>query len=116
MSVPSSTQGDVWDCQLSPVEGHEQAGRRPCLVISIGAIGKGPSDLAIVVPITRTSRNRLEVRIDPPEGGLTDVSYALPYQVRTISRKRLVKRRGSVRDTTVTEVIKRVHVVTRAPS
>jgi mRNA interferase MazF len=115
VTAPAAGQGEIWDCQLNPVEGHEQAGRRPCLVVSVDQLGKGPSDLAIVVPITRTNRTALEVRIDPPEGGLTDVSYAQPYQVRTISRERLDSRRGRVRDSTLRDVITRVHLLTRAP-
>lgn len=114
MTVPAAGQGEVWDCQLSPVEGHEQAGRRPCLVISVDQLGTGPSELAIVVPITRTRRIALDYEIEPPEGGLTDTSYAQPYQVRTVSRERLVARRGKVRDATLGEVIRRVHLLTRA--
>lgn len=84
-------------------------------MISVDQLGKGPSELAIVVPITRTNRTALDLRIDPPEGGLTDVSYAQPYQVRTISRERLANRRGAVQDRTLREVISRVHLLTRAP-
>jgi mRNA interferase MazF len=113
--VPSAGQGDVWNCQLSPVEGHEQAGQRPCLVVSVDSLGQGPSELAIVVPITRTNRTALEVEMSPPEGGLTDVSYAQPYQVRTVSRERLVTLRGRARSDTVREVIRRVHLLTKAP-
>lgn len=85
------------------------------MVISVDQLGKGPSELAIVVPITRTNRTALDLRIDPPEGGLTDVSYAQPYQVRTVSRERLVHRRGTVRDATLKDVVARVHLLTRAP-
>ena len=85
------------------------------MVISVDQLGKGPSELAIVVPLTRTNRTALDIRVDPPEGGLTDVSYAQPYQLRTVSRERLVHRRGSVRDTTLKDVIARVHLLTRAP-
>ncbi len=115
MSVPEAGQGEVWDCQLSPIEGHEQAGQRPCLVMSVDQLGRGPSELAIVVPITKSDRISLDYRIEPPEGGLADVSFAQPYQVRTISRERLVKRRGQVRDETLRDVIYRVHLLTRAP-
>lgn len=115
MNVPSAGQGEVWDCQLNPIEGHEQAGRRPCLVVSVDQLGKGPSELAIVVPITRTHRTALDQRIDPPEGGLAEVSFAQPYQVRTVSRGRLVNRRGTVRGSTLAAVIGRVHLLTRAP-
>jgi mRNA interferase MazF len=115
LSVPGAGQGEVWDCQLSPVAGHEQAGRRPCLIVSVDQLGKGPSELAIVVPITRTRRVSLDLEIEPPEGGLDDTSWAQPYQVRSISRERLVARRGVVRDTTLTEVIARVRLLMRAP-
>ncbi|MDJ0524356.1 MAG: type II toxin-antitoxin system PemK/MazF family toxin, partial [Microcystis sp. M53600_WE12] len=28
------TRGEIWLADLNPVRGHEQAGKRPCLVIS----------------------------------------------------------------------------------
>lgn len=115
MSVPVARQGDVWDCDLSPTAGHEQAGRRPYLVISVDELGTGPSELAIVVPLTRTTRTTLDVAIEPPEGGLDARSYAMPYQVRTISRERLQSRRGVVWRATLAETIARVHLLTRSP-
>jgi mRNA interferase MazF len=115
LSIPDASQGEVWDCELDPVAGHEQAGRRPCLVVSVDAIGKGPSGLAIVVPLSRSTYNRMDVRIEPPEGGLVAVSHALPYQVRAISRRRLAKRRGRVAEQTLSAVIARVQLLIAAP-
>ncbi|HVE67521.1 MAG TPA: type II toxin-antitoxin system PemK/MazF family toxin [Solirubrobacteraceae bacterium] len=115
MKVPSAGQGEVWDCELDPVVGHEQAGRRPCLVISVDAIGRGPSGLVIVVPLSRSNPTRLDVRVDPPEGGLRAVSHALPYHVRTVSRRRLIRRRGWVGDATLSEVIGRIRLLIRVP-
>ena len=115
MSVPRAEQGEVWDCRLGPVEGHEQAGRRPCLVVSVDELGTGASELAIVVPITRRWRTALDVELAPPEAGLTALSYAQPYQVRAVSRERLVRRRGTVAGETLGTVIGRVHLLTRAP-
>lgn len=115
MSAPEAGQGEVWECQLDPIEGREQAGRRPCLIISVDHFGKGAAELAIVIPMTRTSRTSFELRIDPPEGGLRSVSYALPYQVRAVSRTRLKNRWGVVRDDTLREAIKRVRILIRPP-
>jgi mRNA interferase MazF len=112
VTAPRAGQGEVWDCRLEPIVGREQAGRRPCLVISVDQLGKGPSELAIVTPITRTERVALDVRIDPPEGGLDEPSYAQPYQVRTVSRERLVARRGRVAPDTLRQVARRVHLLT----
>jgi mRNA interferase MazF len=116
LSVPAAGQGEVWDADLDPVEGHEQAGSRPCLIISVDQVGKGPGELAIVVPVSRLNFiPSLNVEITPPEGGLTDVSYAMPYQVRTISRSRLTRRRGWVQDATLTDVIRRVRILIKEP-
>lgn len=51
----------------------------------------------------------------PPEGGLRTTSYAMPYQVRTVNRSRLKKRRGRVRDETLARVIGVVNLLIRAP-
>jgi mRNA interferase MazF len=113
VSVPGARQGEVWDANLSPVVGHEQAGLRPCVVISIDSFGTGPSDLAIVVPVTTKTKTRLDVAIHPPEGGLDATSYALPYQLRTISRERLVRRRGTVSIAALTDIVRRARVLIR---
>lgn len=116
MAVPDAGQGEVWDAELNPVQGHEQAGRRPCLVISVDGLGRGRSELAIVVPISRSNYNpTLDVKIEPPAGGLTGTSYAMPYQVRTISRTRLAKLSGDVTDETLTRVIRFVNLLIKAP-
>lgn len=116
MSVEDARQGDVFDTNFDPITGHEQGGRRPALVISVDQLGTGPSGLAIVVPLTRTDRGlSLHVAIEPPEGGLKARSFALPEQVRSISRNRLTRRRGRVRDETLTQVLRRVHLLMRLP-
>ncbi len=115
-AVPPSRQGDVWEARLEPVVGHEQGGTRPVLVVSVDQISSGRGEMCIVVPFTRTDRDTpLHVRVDPPEGGLTAVSFALTENVRSISRERLAKRFGSVRDATLEQVLDRIHLLTRKP-
>lgn len=116
-AVAASRQGDVWEAHLEPVVGHEQGGARPVLVISVDQISSGRGEMCIVVPFTRTDRRTpMHVRVEPPEGGLTSVSFALPENVRSISRERLAERLGAVRDTTLEEVLRRVHLLTRRPT
>jgi mRNA interferase MazF len=84
--------GEVWLCELDPVRGHEQAGRRPALVVSPDRFNQGPAGLVIVVPLTtRDRRVPLHVAIDPPEGGLRGRSFALCEMVRSIAIERLVQ-------------------------
>lgn len=114
MSVPKARQGEVWLCDLSPIRGHEQAGSRPAVVISVDQLSAGASELAIVVPLTRTNRpSPLYVALDPPEGGLRDRSYAMPEMVRSISRERLSQLWGTISAAKLSEIARRVHLLTR---
>lgn len=117
MTARDAVQGEVWDVDLGATEGHEHAGYHPCVVISIEWLGAGPSGMCIVVPCTGTDRGiKLHLKIDPPAGGFTKPTYALPEQVRAISRRRLHKRRGALSDATTTELIRRVRILIRPPS
>lgn len=113
----SPRQGDVWIASLDPTEGSEQAGRRPVVVVSVDEFSAAAHELAIVVPVTTTDRGlRLDVRIEPPEGGGDRVGFAMPYQVRTVSHRRLVSRRGEVADGTLAQILARLRLLTRPPA
>jgi mRNA interferase MazF len=115
-AVPSGQQGEVWEARLEPVVGHEQGGRRPVVIVSVDQISSGRGGMCIVVPFTRTDRGTpIHVRVDPPEGGLKVVSFALPENIRSISRERLAKRLGSLRDDALEQLLHRVHLLTRKP-
>jgi mRNA interferase MazF len=75
---------------LNPTRGHEQAGRRPVLIVSADLYNRGPSELVFALPLTRTDRRiPIHIEIRPPEGGLRDTSYILTDAIRSISRGRL---------------------------
>jgi mRNA interferase MazF len=115
-AVPAARQGDVWFADLDPTRGREQAGRRPVLVISVDQLGTGPSELALVVPLTRTGRpSPLYVPIEPPEGGLRERSHAMPEMVRSLWRGRLRERWGRVSADTLESVSAHVRLLIRPP-
>ncbi len=88
-TLPS--RGEIWEANLDPTEGHEQAGKRPVLVVSTDKFNHGPAELVIIAPLTRTGRRiPLHVEVEPPEGGLSATSYILCDSVRSISRRRLI--------------------------
>jgi len=96
---------EVWTADLSPTRGHEQAGRRPVLVVSEDLLNEGPAGLIIVVPITSRLRPiPSHVRIEPPEAGLVRSSAALCEAVRSISRERLERPLGTVSPATMAKV------------
>jgi mRNA interferase MazF len=87
---PLPARGEIWDANLDPVRGHEQAGRRPVLIISTDGFNRGPAGLVLAAPLTRTRRPiPSHIQIDAPEGGLTARSYVLCEALRSISTDRL---------------------------
>jgi mRNA interferase MazF len=83
-------RGEIWLADLNPTRGHEQAGRRPVLVVSTDVFNQGPAGLVFVLPLTRTDRHiPLHIAVDPPEGGLTARSYILCDAIRSIAKERL---------------------------
>ena len=103
--------GEIWLVGFDPQVGREQGGIRPALVISnddFNGLGNG---LRIIVPITRRDRGLpFQVRIEPPEGGLTSVSMVMCEQERSQSVDRFLRRRGTVMPATLHTV---QHIVAR---
>ena len=85
----SLSEGDLVDIDADAAVGHEQAGRRPALVVSVNAL-QSALGLAIVCAVTthggraERARNDLEVAIP---AGLPVKGVILPHQVRTIDIK-----------------------------
>lgn len=105
-------RGDVFVVDLNPVVGHEQGGLRPFLLISVDAMNRSVAEMAIGIPLTTTDRgNRLQVRLEPPEAGLSRVSFAMPEMVRSISKRRLRRRLGHASADTVEAIAKHTGVL-----
>lgn len=79
-------RGDrVW-ASKDPVVGHEQAGRRPWLVLSHDVMHRS-MELAIVVPMTHTDRGwTTHVRMNPGTGGAPEVAMAEQVQAMSLRR------------------------------
>jgi mRNA interferase MazF len=92
-------RGEVHLAALDPAEDSEQAGTRPVIIVSRDAINRA-SPVVIVVPCTSWTENRRiypsQVVLRAPDGGLRSDSIALGEQVRTISKRRLVRCWGTL--------------------
>ena len=112
MNTPEPLRGDVWDLDLNPIRGHEQAGPRPALILSVDLFNEGPAELVVVVPLTRTQRKiRWHVGVRPPEAGLTAESFIQCENLRSVSKLRLKRLRGRVSPTTLELVEDRVRIL-----
>jgi mRNA interferase MazF len=91
-------RGDVVRVRLDPVEGSEQAGERPALVISPDIINeKGP--LVLIAAITSKKTEKIypfEVLLDPQEAGLPRRSKVMLMHMRAVDKRRLTGEYGSV--------------------
>lgn len=102
-------RGEVVDLSFTPQAGHEQAGRRPALVISPKGFNSA-SGLCVVVPITNTRRGgSWEVPV-PTGYGLTGV--ALAHQLKTLDwSARDVRFSALIGEEFVLDVVERALVI-----
>lgn len=107
-------RGDVWLVDFVPARGHEQNGRRPAAILSIDAFSNGPAGLLIVAPLTRTAHGiPYHVPVQPPEGGLRDLSFVMCDQVVTVSRARILDRWGALSEETIEIIADRIRILLR---
>ena len=86
---------------LDPTAGHEQAGRRPVLVVSNEGFNQATGLLTVVPLTSRKPGRRLypnEVLLPAGAAGQSVDSIALCYQVRTISSARVHSAMGRLTD------------------
>ncbi|NVM20783.1 MAG: type II toxin-antitoxin system PemK/MazF family toxin [Desulfobacterales bacterium] len=87
-------RGEVWLVNWNPARGSEQAGKRPALVIQ-NDIGNEKASTTIVAAISSSVKDYpMNVKIEPPEGGLNLASIVKTSQILTVDKKRLEKRIG----------------------
>lgn len=87
-------KGEIYWCSFDPphqVTGHEQAGKRPALVVSDELFNTSAAGLVTVLPMTSKLKpypNRLDVP-SSAANGLAQDSQVLVDQIRTVSTARL---------------------------
>jgi mRNA interferase MazF len=113
-STANPQRGEVVRVRLDPVEGSEQGGVRPALVLSPDLINRH-CPVILIAAITSQKVHRIypfEALIEPPEGGLTRPSKALLMHVRSVDKRRLTGRFGTVSTETMQRVDEALRVAT----
>jgi len=96
-------RGDLVWVSFSPIEGHEQAGHRPALVLSPSSYN-ARSGLMLCCPIT--SKVKPYPFVVPILGDADVAGAALADQLRSLDwRARRAKRKGRVSERTLREVL-----------
>jgi mRNA interferase MazF len=99
-------RGDIYYADLSPVIGSEQGGIRPVLIVQ-NDVGNKYSPTVIAAAITsQTGKTRLptHIKLNAEKCGLAKDSVVLLEQIRTLDKKRLKERMGTLDDTAMVKV------------
>jgi mRNA interferase MazF len=105
--VADLRRGEIYLCAFDPTVGHEIKKTRPALVIQ-NDVGNRHSPLTIVAAITSGVSPvpyPVETAIDPVAANGLEVRSSIRLdQIRTVDRRRLVRRLGAVDPATMTKV------------
>jgi len=106
------SRAEIWEVNLGEGKGHEQSGQRPGLIVSVNEFNHGPAGLVVVLPLTSVDKQiPWHVKIEPPEGGVTEESYIKTEDIRSLSKSRLSSRWGEVSKTTMADIKDRLRIL-----
>lgn len=94
-------KGEVYYADLSPAVGSEQGGIRPVLIIQNNR-GNNYAPTTIIAPLTSRKKNDLPTHVYTTELGIG--SIILCEQIRTIDKRRLKEKCGTLSEDTIKKV------------
>lgn len=99
---------EIYFCNLDPIQGSEQSGMRPVLIISNNAVNHN-LPVSTVLPFSSIKTGSkiypTEVALSTEITGLQKPSVVMVHQIRTLSHNRLINKIGEIKDTDAREKI-----------
>jgi mRNA interferase MazF len=89
-------RGDVVWADLNPVVGHEQAGRRPVVVLSADVFNERSGTVIAMALTSRPQRASFPLTLELKSVKLEKQAWVKISQVRTLSTRRLGRKLGRV--------------------
>ena len=114
LNTDALLRGSVVRVRFNPIEGSEQSGERPALVVSPDFINER-SPVVIVAAITSRKTDRVyptEARITPPDGGLPLLSKVMLLHLRSVDKSRITHFYGTVSTETMETVNEAIKIAT----
>ena len=105
-------RGDIYYADLSPVVGSEQGGVRPVLIVQ-NDVGNRYSPTVIAAAITsQTEKSKLptHIELDSKNCGLSKDYVVLLEQIRTIDKRRLREKMGTLDASSMSQVNKALSI------
>jgi mRNA interferase MazF len=85
-------RGEIRWADLNPVRGHEQAGRRPVLVLSHDVFNERSGTVIAVAMTSQEPRAGFPLTLESRAAGLSKPSWVKMSQIRTLSVARIGQR------------------------
>ena len=98
-------RGEVRWADLNPTRGHEQAGRRPVLVLSHDIFNKRSGTVIAMALTSRPQKAHFPLTYSLEAGQLQKPSWVKISQIRTLSVERIGKKIGSVEPEQLAEIV-----------
>jgi mRNA interferase MazF len=98
-------RGEIRWADLNPVRGHEQAGRRPVLVLSHDVFNERSGTVIALAMTTQEPRAAFPLTLESRATGLAKRSWVKISQIRTLSVDRIGQRLARVSDEELARVL-----------
>ena len=98
-------RGDIIWADLNPTIGHEQAGKRPILILSHEVFNKRSGTVIAVAITSQPQRAGFPLTLELQESNLPKHSWVKISQIRTLSVKRLRKKIGTAKPEEINLII-----------
>jgi mRNA interferase MazF len=98
-------RGDVIWAQLDPVQGHEQSGRRPVLVLSHEVFNQRSGTVIACALTSQEPRAGFPLTLGLGNAKLPKQTWVKISQIRTLSVKRLGRKLGAVSFEEIAQVV-----------
>ena len=98
-------RGEVRWAELNPVRGHEQAGRRPVLVLSHDIFNERSGTVIAMALTSQEPRAGFPLTLESKAAGLTKRSWVRISQIRTLPVDRLGQRIAKASDEELARVL-----------
>lgn len=92
-------RGQIYFVNLDPIQGREQSGYRPVLVVSADSINRQPLVISVIVGTDAAHLTRdypTNVRVTAAESGLPKDTVFLAFQLRSLDPARFVAPHAAV--------------------
>lgn len=98
-------RGEIRWADLNPVRGHEQAGRRPVLILSYDVFNERSGTVIAVALTSQEPRAGFPLTLESKASGLAKRSWIKISQIRTLSVDRISRRIAKASDEELARVL-----------